>query len=254
MTQNQDEEDAEVTLQEPKPSSAGRTWMRRIVLLLMCGAIGTILLIPAIQGMRRAANREQDKRNLEQIGIAIHNYEAAYRLLPPGGFVREDDTEMLNWQACLLPFLDQSALYNQINPHYAWHDPENQAVFSQPLACFLNPEIPVQPGSAVSHYAGNSHLFGINMCWKFGQITDGSSNVIAVGDVSTSFKRWGDPTNVRDPGLGLGNTPQQFGSPFVGGCHFLLMDGAVRFVPDTITPAQLQDLASPNDHGVISGF
>ena len=254
MTSNPDDDDIDVVPQKSEQKVAGRTWMGRLVLLLICGAIGTILLIPAIQGIRRAAIREQDKRNLEQIGIAIHNYHLVYQQLPPGGFVREDGTEMLNWQACLLPYLDQTSLYNQIKPQSGWDSSENRAVFSQPIACFMNPAIPVQPGPAVSHYAGNSHLFGINMSMGFRNVTDGMTNTIAVGDVSTGFKRWGDPTNVRDPGLGLGNTPQQFGSPFSGGCHFLLLDGSVRFVPDTLSPAIFQKLATPDSDSTISGW
>ena len=195
--------------------------------------------------MRKAALRERDKHHLEQIGLALHNYHELFHAFPPGGIVREDSAEIRSWQACLLPHLEQAALHSQIKPDYAWHSPENRGVFSQPIATLMNPAIPVQPGQAVSHYAGNSHLFEINKSWDYRHITDGMSNTIGVGDVSTGFKPWGSPGNVRDPGLGIGHTPSKFGSPFPGGCHFLLLDGSVKFISENIDRQKLLDLATP---------
>ena len=214
------------------------------VLCVLAG-MGTVLLYQAGQRSGTAALREQDKNHLKQIGLALHNYHEMYNSFPPGGIVREDGTEVLSWQASLLPFLDQAPLASQIKPDFAWHSPENRGVFSQPIATLMNPAIPVQPGLAVSHYAGNSHLFEINKSTDFRHITDGTTNTIAVGDVSTGFKPWGSPTNVRDPGLGIGHTPQQFGSPFPGGCHFLLLDGSVKFISENIDRQKLVDLATP---------
>ncbi len=117
--------------------------------------------------------------------------------------------------------------------------------FSTTFPQIINPGIPDKPGPGFCHYAGNSHLFRINTFFSFRDITDGTSNTIAVGDVSAGFKQWGDPTNVRDPGLGLGKTPDKFGSPFRGGCHFLLVDGSVWFVSETIDMRTLKALATP---------
>ncbi len=222
--------------------------------LVVCGGIGVALLLPAVQQAREAARRSQDKNQLKQIGLALHNYHETYNMLPPGGIVREDGTEMMSWTASILPFIDQAPLYNQINPEFAWNSPENQGVFSTRIVSLQNPAIPVPPGEAVSHYAGNSHIFQNNKGWAFSDTTDGTSNTLAVGDVSTGFKPWGDPSNVRDPGQGIGNTPEQFGSPYRGGCHFLLMDGSVRFVSENIDRATLQMLATPAGGETVGDF
>jgi hypothetical protein len=43
------------------------------------------------------------------------------------------------------------------------------------------------------------------------------------------FKPWGDPTNWRDPAIGIGR-PDGFGGPPASyGAHFLMSDGSVRF-------------------------
>ena len=246
-----DEDDIEPPPRSPlRPrSGSGLTW--RVVLLiagsvlLIWVGLGTALVFRAVQQARAAALREQDKNNLQQIGLALHYYHEMYNRLPAGGIVREDGTEMLSWQASLLPFLGQAPLARQIQPDFAWYSPENRAVFSQPIAVLMNPAMPVQPRPAVSHYAGNSHIFEINMSTDYRHISDGMSYTIAAGDVSAGCKPWGDPTNVRDPGRGIGNSSTQFGSPFPGGCHFLMMDGSVKFITENIDRQTLLDLATP---------
>ena len=257
-----DEDDIEPPPRPPlTPSSGGR--LSKWVFVLIAGSVllfwvglGTALVFRGVQQVREAALREQDKNNLQQIGLALHNYHEMYNRLPAGGIVREDGTEMLSWQASLLPFLGQAPLASQIQPNFAWHSPENRAVFSQPIAVLMNPAIPVKPGPVVSHYAGNSHIFEINKSTDYRHITDGMSYTIAAGDVSAGFKPWGSPTNVRDPGRGIGNTPTQFGSPFPGGCHFLMLDGSVKFLSENIDRQKLLDLATPagNNWGEDASF
>lgn len=223
-------------------------------LLVVCGGIGAALLLPAVQQAREAARRSQDKNNLKMIGLALHNYHDTYNMLPPGGIVREDGTEMMSWTTSLLPYLDEAPLSSRINPEFGWKAPENQAVFSTTITHLMNPGITEKTGPGVFHYAGNSHLFEINKCSGFSRITDGSSNTIAVGDVAAGFKQWGDPTNVRDPATGIGKTPEQFGSPYRGGTHFLLADGAVRFVSENIDTGVLKALATPDGGETVGEF
>ncbi|WP_417389023.1 DUF1559 domain-containing protein [Gimesia sp.] len=84
-------------------------------------AILIALLLPAVQQAREAARRSQCKNNLKQIGLALHNYHDNFQTFPPGdvrrtyGGVDSWTTSMLGWIPRILPFLDQSVIYNKIN-------------------------------------------------------------------------------------------------------------------------------------------
>lgn len=72
-----------------------------------------------------------------------------------------------------------------------------------------------------------------------------ASNTILAGEVGEGFKPWGDPTNLRDPGLGVNKVPGGFGGPLGSGANFVFMDGSVRFLRDTTSLEVLRRLSLP---------
>jgi prepilin-type N-terminal cleavage/methylation domain-containing protein len=99
-----------------------------IELLVVIGIIGVLLalLLPAVQKVREAAARTSCQNNLKQIGLALHNYAGAYGTLPAAYTkLPADDSDPnamfagrrvgLSLLANLLPYMEQSAVYSQLN-------------------------------------------------------------------------------------------------------------------------------------------
>jgi prepilin-type N-terminal cleavage/methylation domain-containing protein len=87
-----------------------------IELLVVIAIIAVLvaLLLPAVQQAREAARRSQCKNNLHQLGLAFHNYHEALNTFPYG-YVIGTNLNINNWAVQILPYLDQSALYNAYN-------------------------------------------------------------------------------------------------------------------------------------------
>ena len=94
-------------------------------------AILVALLLPAVQQAREAARRAACKSNMRQIGLALHNYHQTFGRFCPGiinsGAANSRTTTAMKYNynvnttgwMLLLPYLDQTTLYNQWDPNFA---------------------------------------------------------------------------------------------------------------------------------------
>ncbi|HWL06793.1 MAG TPA: DUF1559 domain-containing protein [Planctomicrobium sp.] len=112
------------SFQKENPPYAMFRGFTLIELLVVIAIIAILiaLLLPAVQQAREAARRTQCKNNLKQLGLALHNYHDTHRQLPPGGSVTAVSGLPGGWAdnrgnalVRLLPFLDQSTLYNMVD-------------------------------------------------------------------------------------------------------------------------------------------
>lgn len=83
-------------------------------LLVVIAIIGVLvaLLLPAVQAAREASRRSQCQNNLRQIGIAVHNFHDTNNELPPARI----GYEYLGWTVLIMPFIEQTNLYEQFDP------------------------------------------------------------------------------------------------------------------------------------------
>jgi prepilin-type N-terminal cleavage/methylation domain-containing protein/prepilin-type processing-associated H-X9-DG protein len=316
-------------------ASRRRRGFTLIELLVVIAIIGVLvaLLLPAVQQAREAARRSQCKNNMKQLGLALHNYHDTFGTFAPNmsGFVAVvPPGPSTPWEggphrkgSCivrLLPYIDQSPLYNQFN--FTGTDVENiPTLYRQRLPVVICPSDPADgislygdgrqlanysasigaqgmSGGAVgcnSIYQGN--VFGDNSwahadtqdpnsvsgpfarwAWaaKIGQIPDGTSNTILMGEVLPNTSDHGAygwistnaqwnattaPINYITSNTGsvcsswsAWNTAAGFKSKHTGGAQFLLCDGSVRFISENINYQNYQRLGSRKDGQTVTEF
>jgi prepilin-type N-terminal cleavage/methylation domain-containing protein/prepilin-type processing-associated H-X9-DG protein len=115
-----------------------------VVIAIIAILIG--LLLPAVQKVREAAARTKCANNLKQIILAVHSFESANGFLPPNGsWTTAKSPVSFSGQpysvfARLLPYIEQSALYQQVNlKTSALNQP---AVLAQRIGVYICPSDP----------------------------------------------------------------------------------------------------------------
>lgn len=98
-------------------SRARRRGFTLIELLVVIAIIAVLiaLLLPAVQQAREAARRTQCRNNLKQLGLAMHNYSSSTGGFPMAKNTTGSGLTQFPAQARILPYLDMTNLYNQIN-------------------------------------------------------------------------------------------------------------------------------------------
>jgi len=253
-------------------------------------AILVALLLPAVQQAREAARRSTCKNNLKQIGLALHNYHDTHRVFPPGqidpggsGSGAGERGNGFSWQTMILPMLEQSAIYDTFDFNELVADPPNEtAVDTGRLPAFICPSDERELtesfngatcpetsyfGSVGSFQRAHARMSATNrmesngillprQIVKMGDVKDGTSNTIAVGEVSgviNGDSRLYGSSNDNNPtewrrmmrtGLYRLNSGLQtsdsnarnhgFSSEHDGGAQFLFTDGSVKFISENI--------------------
>ncbi len=314
----------------PKRSASSRGFTL-VELLVVIAIIGVLvgLLLPAVQAAREAARRMQCSNNLKQIGLAMHNYADTVRKFP-ASFYRAWPTTLggtfgtpgWGWGTMILPYIEQSNLYNSLNTSIARLDGRIAAVKvlgQTPIATYRCPSDSGGPQNANrANYATSNYIavfgslydqaapsagtlvygsrenagtgvFSPNSAIRFGDISDGTSNTVLVGEMNygpngvkdaTGAPRrynggvwvgtYDDPlgtsnvsnqlslcgfaagANVRFRKLNTPDSSNAFSSAHTGGVQFVLADGSVRFISQNADGVMIDRVADRADGEILN--
>jgi prepilin-type N-terminal cleavage/methylation domain-containing protein len=260
-----------------KTNSSGFTLIELLVVIAII-AILLALLLPAVQKIREAASLLSCRNNLKQIGLAMHQYHDSQRSFPVGYYDPTpwpalDNGPGWGWGAFLLPYLEQSNLYQQIRFDLDVGDPANAAVRSTFLKIFSCASDPADSttfsitdgGSnswtlAYGNYVACNGNDGVDdfttpphtgafvraiTGYRIADITDGLSNTFFVGDRTSklSYSTWvGGPTGALNPFM---QAPGNYGAEVT-----LLMCHAGVTGPNTPGVFDADSTSSPHQLGV----
>ncbi len=237
--------------------SKGFTLIELLVVIAII-AVLIALLLPAVQAAREAARRAQCVNNLKQIGLATLNFESTYTYLPPKGM----PVNQTNWNIAdpnvdaqaavpnisasyltmILPYMDQTVIYNQINLAAASSDTVNippctgsgalhsglNSVYSAAINVFLCPSSPGPP--TINYY---------NAFW--GPYGDGGGDTCTPGAPAPT----GNVSNLNPPPTQIWGRTDYFPIP---GLHNTALQAA------GMSPTYIAQVGEGKDSGTITGW
>lgn len=254
-----------------------------VELLVVIAIIGILIgmLLPAVQQVREAARRTQCLNNAVQLGLATHNYEFSHEHLPPGTIndtgpiVNQAKGQHVSFLVQLLGYLEQQGISENFDQSAGTYAATNVAAREMDIPSFQCPSYGWDStlgdlDVGLSNYAGchhgsevpidedNNGLLFLNSKVTYGEIKDGASNTILIGEMlpQTGHLGWASGTRstlrntselislsyrARNRRNAAGMEAEQdedavggFGSLHNGGANVCLADGSARFVSENI--------------------
>ena len=116
-----------------------------VELLVVIGIIGILvgLLLPAVQAAREAARRAQCMNNVRQMGLAVTNYESAYKRFP-SGWIDWRQTTQPGWSVsqALLPYMEQANISSRLDTNFPINATVNMPYLQTIVPSFICPSDP----------------------------------------------------------------------------------------------------------------
>ncbi|HMP02356.1 MAG TPA: DUF1559 domain-containing protein [Gemmatales bacterium] len=171
-------------------------------LLVVVGIVAILLslTVPALQRVRESANRLVCANNLRQMGLALKQYHHDKGRFPPALNSWSGPQPFLSWQARLLPYLSEQALWIETEQAFrvdaSFATPPHAPIAGRALEVCLCPSdgrqaTDVEPWGmcfgytfyqGVSGRRPGSGMLYLNSQVRLGDVTDGVSTTLMVGE------------------------------------------------------------------------
>jgi hypothetical protein len=200
----------------------------------------------ALAAVQAATKLHDPREQLKQIGFALHNHHDVFGHFPANSGTA--DKPLLSWRVALLPYLEQGELYKQFKLDEPWDSEHNKPLLARLPPIYRDQQVEDPSRTTFQVFTGEGTAFG-NEKFNFANITDGTSNTIAV--IKTPPEKavpWTKPEDLKfmedNPLSVLGRIPPE-------GIGILLFDGAVVRLPADYPEEMWRRLIQPSDGSVV---
>jgi prepilin-type N-terminal cleavage/methylation domain-containing protein/prepilin-type processing-associated H-X9-DG protein len=231
----------------PSKSAAARGFtIIEVLVVLGVIVVLTALLLPCPPwtGKMCVARHAQCVNNLKQIALALHQYEQEYDALPPAYTADADGRPLHSWRTLILPYLEQTRLYESIDLTKPWNDPANARALAASVPSYHCPSSSGEP-NATTYLAivAPGGCFDPTRPRRLLDITDAHESTLMVIEVGAEHAvPWMAPADADETKvMSLGSAAKP---PHGGGRNVSFVDGGVRFLKADISAETLRALIS----------
>ena len=216
---------------------SSRYWLWAVALIVL--AMVAAFFLPARSACREAARRATCINNLKQIGLALHNYYDHNSCFPPPYVADAEGKPLYSWRVLLLPYMEQTPLYEQWHLDEPWDSLHNRPLAEQAIAVFRCPlaEFENQPFSSYLAVIGPGMAWEPGACLTFEDFTDDKNATIMVVEVRDSQIHWAEPVDLDRAAMSLKINDES--RPSISSRHptvanVLFVDGSAMALPNDV--------------------
>ena len=159
-------------------------------------------LAVAIHEAREAAIASACQGHLNQLQLALSNYESAHGHFPPAYIADKDGKPMHSWRVLVLPYIEEGSLYKAYDFSEPWNGPHNSKLADKMPSIFHMPSEP--PSTSVTNVVaitGPGTAFPGSRSTPKAEFTDGLDNTILLAEIADSNINWLEPRDLQVEGM-----------------------------------------------------
>ncbi len=224
------------------------SWLRLVV---PAALLAGMCAVPAGAADEPPTRKElaTSKKNLKQIGLAIHNFCGANDDKFPDDITDKDGTPLLSWRVAILPFLEEQKLWEQFKFDEPWDSANNKKLIEKMPKLYAPVRVKAKTGETFyQRFVGKDALFNEKGTdYTIGTIPDGTSNTALVVEAGDPVI-WSKPADLT---FGAKRPLPHLGGLFDGDFHVVMCDGSVMRVKKDFDADEMKRVVMPADGNVI---